>query len=207
MQNSSIVTSLYNSRKTLLEQLGQQDYNTDSYMNFGINEVNIMYSNSAMDMILEKPSGERVYVRYFSGKMVRPANIRELVDDIITNDTIKGTDTIIFVTMDDVNDTIREFVKQIWEEEKIFVITLSVKRLQYNVLQHEIVPKHEIMSKGVVAAIMEIYKMRDTSLFPEISRFDPIAMAIGMRPTDVCKITRPSKTAVVSTYYRLCVNN
>jgi len=205
MQNSSIVTSLYNSRNTLLKQLKEQGFNIESYSNFGINEVNIMYSTSTMDMIMEN-GDKRVYVRYFMGKMIRPANIRELVDDLM-NDTIKKSDTIIFVSMEDINDTIREFVKQLWSEEGIFVIPLSVKRLQFNVLEHDIVPHHEIIDEEEIKDIMTKYKIRDYSLLPEISRFDPVALSLGMRPNDICKIIRPSKTAVSANYYRFCVNN
>ena len=39
---------------------------------------------------------------------------------------------------------------------------------------------------------------------PEISRYDPVAQAIGMRPGQICKIIRPSKTAITTDYYRLC---
>jgi len=158
-----------------------------------------------MDMIMEN-GDKRVYVRYFMGKMIRPANIRELVDDLM-NDTIKKSDTIIFVSMEDINDTIREFVKQLWSEEGIFVIPLSVKRLQFNVLEHDIVPHHEIIDEEEIKDIMTKYKIRDYSLLPEISRFDPVALSLGMRPNDICKIIRPSKTAVSANYYRFCVNN
>jgi len=48
--------------------------------------------------------------------------------------------------------------------------------------------------------------MKDISLFPEISRFDAVALSIGMRPGEICRISRPSKTSVISYYYRLCVN-
>ncbi len=46
--------------------------------------------------------------------------------------------------------------------------------------------------------------MNDTQL-PEISRFDPVAKAICIRPGEVCEIIRPSKTSIKSTYYRICV--
>ena len=39
---------------------------------------------------------------------------------------------------------------------------------------------------------------------PQISRYDPVAQAIGLRPGQICKITRPSKTAITSNYYRIC---
>ena len=43
------------------------------------------------------------------------------------------------------------------------------------------------------------------SEFPELSRFDPVAQAIGIRPGQVCKITRASKTAIEAPYYRICI--
>jgi DNA-directed RNA polymerase subunit H (RpoH/RPB5) len=47
----------------------------------------------------------------------------------------------------------------------------------------------------------ELQKMN----FPDISRFDPVARAIGIRPGDVCHIIRPSKTAIEADYYRICI--
>ena len=40
--------------------------------------------------------------------------------------------------------------------------------------------------------------------FPDISRFDPVAQVIGIRPGQVCEILRPSKTAITAPYYRIC---
>ena len=40
--------------------------------------------------------------------------------------------------------------------------------------------------------------------FPDISRSDPVAKAIGIRPGEVCEIIRPSKTAISAPYYRIC---
>lgn len=212
MQNNvGIVTLLYTARVTLLQQLKDQGYITDAYSNFGINEINILYQQSALDMILEKRSEteevKRAYVRYFTGKVFRAGNIRELVDDLLLNDTITKKDTIIFVNMDENNDTIKEFVKQIWEEEGIFVILMNLKRLQFNILEHVLVPEHNIIDKKELDEMMFKYKLKNISLLPEISRFDPVAVSIGMRPGDVCIINRPSKTSINAIYYRLCVNN
>jgi DNA-directed RNA polymerase subunit H (RpoH/RPB5) len=63
------------------------------------------------------------------------------------------------------------------------------------------------MSEKEVAEILSKYKLKNKSLLPEISRFDPVAISIGMRPGDICRIIRPSKTSIISHYYRLCVNN
>ena len=211
MQTSAkTVTQLYNARKVLLQQLQQQGYNTESYSNFGINEINILYQNSGLDMILEKEHESevrRIYVRYFTGKLFRPGNIRELVDDLLLNSVITKKDTIIFITQDDSNDTIRDFVKQIWEEEKLFIILLNLKRLQFNILEHNLVPNHKIIYDEEIKDMTLKYKLKNVSFLPEISRFDPVALSIGMKPGDICKIIRPSKTSVTSVYFRICVNN
>jgi DNA-directed RNA polymerase subunit H (RpoH/RPB5) len=41
---------------------------------------------------------------------------------------------------------------------------------------------------------------------PNISRFSPVAQAIGLRPDQICKIIRPSKTAINTVFYRICLN-
>ena len=46
--------------------------------------------------------------------------------------------------------------------------------------------------------------MNDSQL-PEISRYDPVALVIGLRPGEVCKIIRPSPTAITTEYFRLCI--
>ena len=48
------------------------------------------------------------------------------------------------------------------------------------------------------------YNITSDSELPEISRFDPVAKAIGIRPKEVCEILRPSKTSVITKFYRLC---
>ena len=52
---------------------------------------------------------------------------------------------------------------------------------------------------------MTKYNITDKVQFPDISRFDPVARVIGLRPGQVCNITRASKTAIETNYYRVCV--
>ena len=39
---------------------------------------------------------------------------------------------------------------------------------------------------------------------PDISRFDPVSQAIGVRPGELIEVIRSSPTAVNSLYYRIC---
>ena len=54
-QSSSVlISSVYNSRKIILELMEKQNYNVEDYTNFSINEVNSMKMNNQLDMLLEK---------------------------------------------------------------------------------------------------------------------------------------------------------
>ena len=54
-------------------------------------------------------------------------------------------------------------------------------------------------------SIKNKYNIMDDTQFPDISRFDPVAQVIGIRPGQVCEIIRPSKSAIKGYYYRICV--
>ena len=66
------------------------------------------------------------------------------------------------------------------------------------------VPEHIILNKLEKDAVYKKYNIINDSQLPEISRFDPVAKVLGMRPDSVCEINRPNKSAIVSKYYRLC---
>ena len=51
---SSLISSVYTSRKNVLDLMKRQNYNVGDYVNFSINEVNSMLQNNQLDMLLEK---------------------------------------------------------------------------------------------------------------------------------------------------------
>lgn len=211
--SSGLITSIYNARKVILSLMLTQGYNIEGYDSFSINEVNIMKQHNQLDMLLEKkvedPDTKRknkIYIRFYLGKTIRPANINEMIDDLFNlEETLTKEDTLFIITKEDINDTIINELKHIWEKDKIFVIMQHIKRLQFNILEHVLVPKHRVMNKTEVEGVMKKYNLIDVNQFPDISRFDPVAIAIGIRPGQVCHILRPSKTAILADYYRVCV--
>ena len=64
-----------------------------------------------------------------------------------------------------------------------------------------------LMTEFAKDQVLKKYNITDTKQMPSISRYDPVALAIGLRPGQICKITRSSKTSVTSIYYRYCVTN
>lgn len=213
-QNSSgVVSTVYKSRKTILDLMKKQNYNVEEYENFSVNEVNTMLQNKQLDMLLEKtdedPNTKRknkIYIRYYLAKTLRPQNIQEMIDDLFNlEEILTKDDTLMVVTKDDLNETITNLLKHIWEQDGILIVVQSIKRLQFNILDHVLVPPHRVLSKDEVDTVKTKYNIMDDAQFPDISRFDPVAQIIGIRPGQVCEIIRPSKTAISAYYYRICV--
>jgi len=214
--NSSVIISqIYQSRKIVLELMDKQGFDVLGYANFSVSEINAMKQNNQLDMLLEsKPekSGEKtsnankIYIRYYLAKTIRPTNIHEMIDDLfVLTETLKKNDTLYIIIKDNVNETLINELKHIWERDGIFIIIESIKCLQFNILKHTLVPEHLVMTDADVENIMSKYNITDKIQFPDISRFDPVARAIGLRPGQVCKIIRPSKTSIKTNYYRICV--
>jgi DNA-directed RNA polymerase subunit H (RpoH/RPB5) len=214
-QNSSILIShIFNSRKIILELMEKQGYNVNDYANFSISEVNSMKQNNQLDMLLETKDEnvtdenikKKIYIRYCLNARPAAKNIQEMIDDLfILTETLKKTDTLFIIIKDHPNETLINELNHIWETDGIFIVVESIKRLQYNILEHILVPKHRILLESEVQQIMTKYNINNKSQFPDISRFDPVARVIGLRPGQVCHITRPSKTAIEADYYRICI--
>ena len=211
-QSSIIVNEIYKSRKNILSHLKNQHYDVSGYNDFSVHEVNIMHTNEQLDMLVEKKDKEniirsKVYIKYYLGKVLRHTNIHDIVEDLFTIENMlnKETDTLIIIAKDDLNDRNTATVNYIWETDKTFVVVFGLKQLQFNILEHSLVPAHRVLSPDEKLEILKKYNMKCASLLPEISRFDPVAKAIGIRPTEVCEIIRPSKSAIQSLYYRICV--
>ena len=209
--HSGTTQIIYNSRKTLLEYLEDQGYNTSDYSEFSINEVLAMISNNQLDMLIsedtDKEEKKKVYIKYHLKKSLRPQYIDEFVEDLYNLDNIlQKNDTLIVVSKDEPNDSLKKYLKQLYADENIFVIILSLRRLQFNVLKHELVPEHRILNFKEQTDFMKKYNITDSSQVPEISRFDPVSLCIGLRPGSIVHITRPSKTAIKGEYFRYCIN-
>jgi DNA-directed RNA polymerase subunit H (RpoH/RPB5) len=210
--NSSLISQIYKSRITLLDYMRRQDYDVKDYEGFSVNDINTMKTNNQLDMILEKTESlktndnNKTYIKYHLEKVLRPPVLQEFIDDLFTvEEVLNKTCTLFVVVKSKVNDTLIEFVKHIWESDGIFVILVPLERLQYNVLDHVLVPPHKVLPEEQKIAIKDRYNIKNDYEFPELSRFDPVAQAIGIRPGQVCEILRPSKTAVTAPYYRICM--
>ena len=203
---SLLISEVYKSRKNILEIMERQNFNVSEYSNFSINEVNSMFNNDQMDIILKNDNNRKIYIRYNLGSKINESVILNFVEDLFyLSETLQKTDTLFIITKEELNDPLSNVLKQIWEKEKVHIVIESISRLQFNILNHNLVPNHRIMNENEVSAMMEKYNILSLEQLPEINRFDPVAKLIGIKPKEVCEIKRPSKSAIESYYYRVCV--
>jgi len=207
-QSSGTISTVFKSRQNLLKLLSQQGYDIKDYEEFSVNETHIMYNNKQLDMMLtSQKEGEtkKVYVKYHLAKTLRRENINDYIDDLYNlEQVLTKNDTLVIVIKQEPHDTLLNILNQIWQQDGIFIIIYNLDRLQFNILEHEYVPKHIILNDDEINEMKKRYNITKNTELPEISRYDPVAQAIGMRPGQICKIIRPSKTAITADYYRLC---
>ena len=206
--SSNRVLSIYKSRNTLISQLKALGYNVEDYSQFSINEIDAMFANNQLDMFVSRESdGAKLYVKYcINLKQVRKENIDQFVEDLYDiEQMLEKKDTLVVVTNDDPNDTIIQKLTYLYDHSKILVVVRAIQRLQFNVLEHELVPKATILNDEEINVVKKKFHVEDIQKFPEISRFDPQSLALCLRPGNIIRIERQSNTALNYNYYRVCV--
>ena len=211
--NGTRINKIYKSRSVLLEQLEERGYDIADYQHFSINEIDSMMANSQLDLLLtHKNKSKKIYIKYYftakqSTKQIKPQTLDDVIEDLYTIDEmLTKKDTLVVVIDDEPNDTILAKVKYLYEHDHIFVIVHNINRLQTNILKHEMVPQMKVLTDDEVQEFKVRYHIKDVKIqLPEISRFDPQALVVGVRPGEVCKIDRSSITALQTDYYRVCV--
>ena len=206
---SNLILTIYKSRKTILEILEtNQDYDTGDYRDFSINEIDAMYANNQLDMLVKhNTEDKKIYIKYYlSAKQIKPQNLDDIIEDLFSiENVLTKNDTLMIIVEDEPNDTIHTKMKYLYDHDGVFVVIHNIKRLQFNILTHRLVPECKLLNKKEVDSLMKEFNIKETKQLPEISRFDPQALAMCLRPGDVCKFQRDSATAMKYNYYRVCV--
>jgi len=202
------ILKLYKSRLTLIDHLASLQYNIDEYEDFSINEIDAMNNNSQLDMLVtNETTNKKIYIKYYlNAKQMNAQTLDNIIEDLYTIDTVLTTsDTLMIITDVEPNDSILVKIRYLYDHSGIFIVMHNINRLQYNILDHVLVPKARILEEKDVEEFKQTYNIINLSQIPEISRFDPQALAICLRPGQVCEFTRDSATAMNAKYYRVCV--
>ena len=97
-------------------------------------------------------------------------------------------------------------MRKLFTDRNIYIAHRTLEQLQFNILEHAIVPKHTILTDEQMKDMQTRYNITSNDTLPEISRFDPVVKAMLVKPGEIVHIERPSKTAITGDYYRVCIN-
>ncbi|MCX6821206.1 MAG: DNA-directed RNA polymerase subunit H [Candidatus Aenigmarchaeota archaeon] len=76
---------------------------------------------------------------------------------------------------------------------------------EINILNHELIPKHILLSQQEKEEVIKHYGIRKINQFPKILKSDPVVQLLEAKPGDLIKIIRKSDTAKESIYYRVVI--
>jgi DNA-directed RNA polymerase subunit H (RpoH/RPB5) len=204
------IISLFKSRTTIIELLAALDYVVEDYQSYSVNEIDAMQKNDQLDMLVtHKTNGKKVYVKYYlpdKQKQITRKALDAVIEDLYEIDKVlTQNDTLCVVIDDEPNSSNISKMNYLYDHDGIFIVMHNIKRLQYNISMHDLVPKMTILSEDETKEFMIKMNISSLSQLPEISRYDPQALSICLRPKDVCRIERTSVTALKCLYYRVCV--
>ena len=202
------ILKLYKSRLTIIDQLSELNYDVTAYESFSINEIDAMNNSSQLDMLItRKSNGKKVYIKYnLNAKQLNAQTLDNVIEDLYSIDTVlTKEDTLMIITDVEPNETILTKIRYLYDHSGIFIVIHNIHRLQYNLLKHTLIPNSRILGDSEVEELKKTYNIMNLSQLPEISRFDPHALAICLRPGQVCEFTRDSATALNTKYYRVCM--
>lgn len=212
MASNNLILKLHKSRVNLLKQCESIGYDISEHVDVNTLEVDKLYTNNKLDMIIENNQKNKIYIKYSfptdkKNNTFTKKDLDNLKDELYdVENTLTKNDILVIVMDDEPNDSLITRMKYLYEQEGVFIVIHNIKRLQYNVLEHSLVPQATILTDEEFNDLKVKYNIKDTSQLPEVSRFDPQSLAICLRPGQICKYTRKSVTSMEHDYYRVCVN-
>lgn len=83
---------------------------------------------------------------------------------------------------------------------------MIIKKDLFDIMNHDLVPLHQIISEKEKKDLLKQYKIEPNQI-PKILDTDPVCISIGAKPGQILKIIRKSHTAEESFSYRFVVES
>jgi DNA-directed RNA polymerase subunit H (RpoH/RPB5) len=191
----------------MLDIMKSRGFDVSEYEGFSKTQVAGMMASNQMDLLL-KSGSKKVYVRY---ELERAPDLLKLADQFFepydeNPPILAHEDDLIIVSKDGANDSKIETMNDLWENRKLYIAIFSLADLQFNKFKAALVPsKIEILNEEQTRAFKEKFYVLELTQLPTISRYDPIASLLGVRPMQICKFQRDSVAALTLDFYRVCI--
>lgn len=199
------VNRLYRIWRTLVQMMQDRGYNVpDSLLMLSLNgfrqRLGEAKSREQLSITLAKlDDPDSKIMTYFAeeARITVPiiANIaQKMHKDCIKRTVMIGKGSITPSAKQAIVEVQSHFIIEFFEEKELLV----------NITEHELVPKHIVMTETEKASLLKRYRVKESQL-PKIQVTDPVARYFGLNRGQVVKIIRTSETAGKYITYRLAV--
>jgi DNA-directed RNA polymerase subunit H (RpoH/RPB5) len=205
---------LYRSRKTVLEILKEDGYDTTTYEKFGPWEIEAMVAGgqTALTMDLKRAADaqptdiKRCLVVYSLQKLKQRLST---FLGTLRNDTEPKIDPltteVVVIVLEDVADVFHAAALNEWINNKLRIRFFKAHNLLFDPRTHVLVPKHTKMRASEHAEFMSKNYLKKSQLSFIKFHEDMIARIMGLVPGDIVKIVRPSAASGTYEMYRVCM--
>lgn len=160
---------------------------------------------NSLDLYLENTDnskeyfGKKAYIHFMMNmqNIKKPNELVKLHDMLENAHDLNNNDHVILVIFHDLTESIMDL-----ESKHQNLTIFSHKKLLFNVIDHEYVPKHELLSPSEKNTLLSDLMISAYDKLPLINRSDVICRYYNYRVGDVIKITRPSLSGKTHVIYR-----
>ncbi len=140
---------------------------------------------------------KKVYIKIFNYK-ISSINEKSPIGEFLK----KYTNEYKFLVVQDITPKTEENINMYDTQVEIF----KFNKLQSDITEHVLVPKHEVLTKEEGENVLESYRARKRDM-PLIRTNEDVAKYYNMKPGEITRIYRPSPLTCESIAYRLVIKS
>jgi hypothetical protein len=202
------------------DDIKDDDIKDDDINDDDIKDDDIKDDDINDDDINDDNKKTKIYINYNinSSKINADQNFINKINDFFEESEDKSiflnkNDTLIMIIDLEPTDRIKKTLTHIYINSGFFVVLHYIDRLQYNILNHKQNPKEfYILNKIETANFYKKHLIKSSnSIQPldsiqQISRYDPYALIICLRPNQIVRTTTSSVNSFNSNKWSCCVD-
>jgi DNA-directed RNA polymerase subunit H (RpoH/RPB5) len=212
---SDVLDLIVRSRPTILEILENRGYDVDAYKGVSPEEIFKLAvgSQELLKITAPKKDGsnaplDRAVVIYWVDGAVRhkiDKEIAKLWDAENPEHYDHARDELIIILSEPQHEIFHAAAARQYSANKARVSFFQLKNIITNPARHIFVPPHRKLSSAEATDVLKALHAVSKSQLPNIKfHVDKMARVLGLVPGDIVEIKRPSETAGIYKYYRVC---
>jgi DNA-directed RNA polymerases I, II, and III subunit RPABC1 len=209
--NNSLV-NLFIIRNNAIDMLIERNYNKEfllgNHRNIHFSEFQQLYKDNSLNIKVQHNIKPEIAILYFYNykDKLKKEDINAIIEEIKLEIEPNLQYNLVLIIKEKPHSLIIKRIQAInnsnEENINLNIQLFYYKELIFNIIKHERVPKHILLTDTEKAELLDTYKISDKKL-PQYSINDPVVKYYGVKHGDVFKIIRDSKTAGTAITYRI----